>query len=249
MSQLWIVGSCCDEHALSPYRHHPTRQRANGFLRASCEKNPAARHDRPTSASLPIRRRAPAPLWFRAWAREEGVSRRLRRFGGPRACWGALSSPSGLPAMPIGRASDAPSAPALGALPCWACSRFAGARGDCHSRSVKKESFHRRERLPSKGIEPLSPTWFPTKEDRLDTSPISRLRRRDPALDVSSRRCLPGALRHLRHRARPPFTTLPCGYMAKALLWARTSRFDFCNLSRRTGTLHGADCPRPLWRL
>lgn len=227
MSQLWIVDSCCDEHALSPYRRHPTRQRANGLLRASRERNLAARHDRPTSASLPIRRRAPAPLWFRAHAREEGVSRRLRRFGGPGACWGALSSPSGLPAMHVGRASDTPSAPALGALPSWACSRFAGARDDCHSRSVKKESFHRPECLLSKGIDSLSPTWFPTKEDRFDSSPISRLRRRDPVLDVSSRRCLPDALRHLGRRARPLFTTLPRGYAASIASLSQNAALRF----------------------
>lgn len=96
-----IVDSLCDEHARSPYRHHSTRQRANGFLRASCEKNPAARHDRPTSASLPIQRRAPAPLWLRACAREEGVSRRLQRFGGLPACWGAFFSPSGFASAAI----------------------------------------------------------------------------------------------------------------------------------------------------
>lgn len=119
-SQRFIVDFTHDEHAFSPYRHHPTRQRANGFLPASCEKNPAARHDRPTSASQPVLRRAPAPLWLRACAREVGVSRRLPRFGGLSACWGAFSSPSGLPAMSVNRASDTSSSRALRALrPFW----------------------------------------------------------------------------------------------------------------------------------
>jgi hypothetical protein len=182
-----MVDSYRDEHARSPYRHHSSRQRTNGFFRASCEKNPAARHDRSTSASLPIRRRAPAPLWFRARAREEGVSRRLQRFGGLPACWGAFSSPSGLPAT---RRSTEPltSRPRTRPGLCHreACSVFTFDLDDCHSRPVKSKSFHRPRCLPSKGIESLSPTWFPTKEDRLDPIPISRLRRRDPVSDASS---------------------------------------------------------------
>jgi hypothetical protein len=35
-----MVDSYRDEHARSPYRHHSSRQRTNGFFRASCEKIP-----------------------------------------------------------------------------------------------------------------------------------------------------------------------------------------------------------------
>ena len=171
-------------------------------------RNPAARHDRPTSASQPVLRRAPAPLWLRACAREVGVSRRLPRFGGLSACWGAFSTPSGLPAMSVNRASDTPSSRALRAGVLFGtCSPITRGLDDCHFRSVKIKSFHRPRCLPSKGIESLSPTWFPTKEYRFDPSSISRLCRRDSTLDASSRRCLPSALRQLRHRARPLFTT------------------------------------------
>jgi hypothetical protein len=88
------------------------------------------------------------------------------------------------------RASDIPSPRARRALSRWTCSLVARGLDDCHSRSVKNQSFHRPRCLPSKGIESLSPTWFPTKEDRFDALPISRLRRRDRALDALSRRCL-----------------------------------------------------------
>lgn len=90
---------------------------------------------------------------------------------------GAFSSPSVCKAS---RTSDIPSPRARRALSRWTCSRIARGLDDCHSRSVKNRSFHRPGCLPSKGIDSLSPTWFPTKEYRIDTSPISRLGRRDP---------------------------------------------------------------------